>query len=261
MKALVLAAGLGERVRPLTDTTPKPMLEVGGRPLIHYPLLMLKRGGVTTVIINVHHLAEKIEGSLRDGSDLGLEIIYSPEPVLFGTGGPLSALRDFLGDDTFLIANSDSIMDLDVAGMVRFHRSRGALVTLALRPANDCETYSRVETDAESRIRRMRILKSRRPLAFDDYPPDLKDPEAASLEANMYCGLMVAEPSVLALAPKSPPWSLMTGLVAPMVKRGLPVFGFRHQGYFRTVDDLQSYQALVSEFAACPPGLAYLGRE
>ena len=84
MKALVLAAGLGERVRPLTEKIPKPMLEVGGRPLIHYALAMLKRAGITQVAINVHHLAGEIQRGLGDGSSLGMEITYSPEPILTG---------------------------------------------------------------------------------------------------------------------------------------------------------------------------------
>src|SRR5450756_116731 len=76
MKALVLAAGMGERLRPLTDVTPKPMLELGGRPLIHYPLAMLRRGGVTEVAINVHHLESAVRRGLGDGSGLGLRITY-----------------------------------------------------------------------------------------------------------------------------------------------------------------------------------------
>ena len=86
----MLSAGYGERLRPLTETIPKPILEVGGRPLIHYPLLMLKRAGITDVAINVHHLAAEVEPALGDGSSLGLRITYSPERVLTGTGGPLA---------------------------------------------------------------------------------------------------------------------------------------------------------------------------
>src|SRR5271155_1400177 len=93
MKGLVLSAGYGERLRPLTETTPKPILEVGGRPLIHYALLLLKRAGITEVAINVHHLATEVERAIGDGAALGLRITYSPERVLTGTGGPLVVLR------------------------------------------------------------------------------------------------------------------------------------------------------------------------
>ena len=133
MKALVLAAGKGERLRPLTEVTPKPMLELGGRPLIHYPLAMLRRAGITEVAINIHHLGSAIQRGLGDGSALGMRITYAPEPVLLGTGGPLNGLRDFLGaDETFVIANSDTILDLDLPAMLAFHRDRAALATIAL---------------------------------------------------------------------------------------------------------------------------------
>jgi NDP-sugar pyrophosphorylase family protein len=254
MKALVLAAGMGERLRPLTDVTPKPMLELGGRPVIHYPLAMLKRGGVTEVAINVHHLASAIQRGLGDGSSLGLRITYAPEPVLLGTGGPLNGLRDFLGckESTFVIANSDTILDLDLRAMLAFHRDRGALATIALfKPAN-LDYYSRLEIDAARKLRRMRLLMRRDPLKYDDYPAALDDTVAATLSPFMYCGVIIAESVVLELIPPNPPWSLMNGLFAPMVADAQPVFGYVHAGYFRTMDDLKSYDALNAEFASSP---------
>ncbi len=254
MKALVLAAGLGERVRPLTDRVPKPMLAVGGRPLIHYPLMMIRRAGITQVIVNVHHLAGAIQKGLGRGDQLGLDIIYAPEPVLLGTGGPLNAVRDYLGKETFVIANSDGILDLDLSTMIAFHRDRGALATLALVKSPRTDAY----IDADSRIRRMRLRKSRTPGEFDDYPPTLDASIDRALYPYMYCGAIVAESAVLNLIPDSPPWSLMSGLFAPMVAQGLPVFGFVHDGYFRTVDDLTAYEALKAEFETNPPHLRNL---
>ncbi|MDW7655053.1 MAG: sugar phosphate nucleotidyltransferase, partial [Nitrospiraceae bacterium] len=89
MKAMILAAGLGTRLRPLTDTTPKPLLPVAGTPLIVWNLLLLKRHGFQDVIINLHHLGSMIEQALGDGSRYGLQIVYSYEPVILGTGGGL----------------------------------------------------------------------------------------------------------------------------------------------------------------------------
>ena len=189
MKALILAAGMGERLRPLTDVTPKPMLELGGHPLIHYPIAMLRRAGITDVAINLHHLASVIQRGLGDGSQLGLHITYAPEPVLLGTGGPLNGLRNFLGGDTFVIANSDTILDLDLSAMIAFHRDRAALATIALfRPAN-IDYYSRLEIDAAQKLRRMRLLMRRDPLQYDDYPRNLDAGVAATLSAFMYCGV------------------------------------------------------------------------
>lgn len=258
MKALVLAAGIGQRLRPLTDVTPKPMLELGGRPLIHYPLAMLRRAGITDVAINVHHLASVIQRGLGDGSQLGMRITYAPERVLLGTGGPLNGLREFLGgngsENTFVIANSDTILDLDLNAMLAYHRNRGALATIALfHPAN-LNYYSRLEIDSGEKLRRMRLLARRDPLQYDDYPAALDDAVAAALAPFMYCGVIVADSAVLDLIPPNPPWSIMAGLFAPLVARGMPVFGYVHRGYFRTMDDLKSYDALKAELAASLPG-------
>jgi NDP-sugar pyrophosphorylase family protein len=144
MKALVLSAGYGERLRPLTKTIPKPLLEVGGRPLIHYHLLMLKAAGITEVAINVHHLAAQIENALGDGDALGLSITYSRETELMGTGGSLLALRHYFGEAPFVILNCDTIIDLDLAQMIAFHRTSGGLSTLALRDGVDADAYSRI---------------------------------------------------------------------------------------------------------------------
>ncbi|MGC1343392.1 MAG: NDP-sugar synthase [Candidatus Binataceae bacterium] len=258
MKALVLAAGRGERLRPLTDTVAKPMVEVGGRALIEYPLGMLKRAGITEIAINVHHLAGAIQSVLGTGARLGIDIVWSPEPALFGTGGPLSGLGGFLGGDTFVIANSDTILNLDLAAMVAFHHDRGALATLALARTENLGYYSKIEIDAGSRIRRMRLLTSVARGTYDDYADPGIAESAQSLVPFMYCGVIVAEPAVLRLIPPAPPWSIMAGLLAPMVRDGLPVFGFVHRGYMRTVDDLAAYERLRAEFAANPPELNFL---
>ena len=251
MKALVLAAGKGERLRPLTETIPKPMLELGGRPLIHYPLMMLKRAGITQVAINVYHLAERIETGLGTGHALGLEITYAPETVLLGTGGPLCGLRGFFGSEPFVVANADTMMDLDLPAMIESHRTRGALATFALhRPAN-ISAYSRLEIDHDGRLRRMRLLTGRDG-AFEDFPDQ---PPAMVVEAYMFCGLYICEPKVYDMMPPAPPFSSMKDLFAPIVARGLPVFGYVHRGLFRTVDDLATYENLKREFARNPPRL------
>ncbi len=256
MKALVLAAGKGERLRPLTETVPKPLLEVGGRPLIHYPLLMLKRGGITQVAINVHHLAGRIEAELGRGEELGLTIDYSPEPALMGTGGPLLALRGFFGGETFAIANADTILDLDLARMVAFHRDRGALATVALHRPPNLEYYSRLEVDRDGMIRRIRLLSRQPGRRFDDYPAELGADIAESLSSFMYCGVCVCEPAVLSMTPHNPPFSLMADVIGPIVANGMRIAGYVHRGYFRTVDDIASYQALRAEFANAPPLLS-----
>ncbi|HLW69338.1 MAG TPA: NDP-sugar synthase [Candidatus Binataceae bacterium] len=256
MKALVLSAGYGERLRPLTETTPKPLLEVGGRPLIHYPLLMLRAAGVREVAINVHHMAAQIESALGDGRTLQLAITYSREPALRGTGGPLLDLTDYFAGEPFIIVNCDTVMDLDLVRMIEFHDTLGGLATLALGAAGDPEAYSRIEIDAARRIRRMRLLKGRTRGEFADYPATLSEEIALALTPYMYCGVMICAPAILAAMPSKPSFSLISDLLAPLVARKL--MGFVHAGFFRTVDDLTGYNELRVEFAAAPPPLRFL---
>ena len=258
MRALVLAAGLGERLRPLTNSVPKPLVEVGGRPLIHYPLMMLRSAGFTEIAINTHHLAEQMESALGDGRALGISIHWLREVTLSGSGGPLNALRDFLGADRFAIVNADSILDLDMTAMTNFHSARAAAATIALAQPDNMDYYSRIEIDGDARVRRMRLLYSVSAGTHEDFPGDLAEGVAAVLESWMYCGVIIAEPQVLREIPSRPRWELFGGLWAPMVARGDPVFGWRHQRYFGTVNDLPGLDRLRAEFASNPPALAYL---
>jgi NDP-sugar pyrophosphorylase family protein len=258
MRALVLAAGYGERLRPITDTIPKPLVEIGGRPLIYYPLLLLRHAGIREVAVNVHHLAGKVEAALGRGDQFGLRITYSPEPILLGTGGPLLPLRRYFASESFVILNGDTIMDLDLPAMIAMHRDHRALATMALRETASPDAYSRIEIAANGQIRRMRLLIDRARGRFDDYPDALAAEQAAELRSLMYCGAMVCEPRVLDMMPAAPPFSLIRDVLAPTVSQGLPLFGYVQEGFFRTVDDLRSYEQLRAEFAASPPSLPFV---
>jgi len=115
MKAMILAAGRGERMRPLTDHRPKPLLEAGGAPLIVHQILRLRAAGLTEIVINHAHLGEQIEQALQDGSALGVRIRYSPEGEgrALETGGGIHHALPLLGDDPFLVVNGDIWCDLD----------------------------------------------------------------------------------------------------------------------------------------------------
>ena len=114
MKAMLLAAGLGKRLRPITNTTPKPMLEVAGKPLIEHHLERLRKAGIEEVIINVHHLGEQIQEKLGDGTRLGVKIQYSVEAQLLETGGGIKKALPMLGDSPFLVASADTYLDFDL---------------------------------------------------------------------------------------------------------------------------------------------------
>ncbi len=131
MKALILAAGFGTRLRPFTHHTPKALAPVCNIPLIVYTLAFLKKNGVREVVINLHHLGHKIKKLLGNGKNLGLHITYSPEAKILGTGGGIKKASRFL-DENFLVINSDVITDFNLKAFIKQHKSRKPLATLAL---------------------------------------------------------------------------------------------------------------------------------
>ncbi len=145
MKAMILAAGLGTRLRPLTNDRPKALVEVGGRTLLEITLRRLQRFGISAVIINVHHFADLVVEYLKANDDFGMRIEISREDELLDTGGGLKKAADFFlrdvhqqgeakPEEPFLLHNVDVLSSIDLGAMVKFHREQDALATLAMRP-------------------------------------------------------------------------------------------------------------------------------
>ena len=152
---MILAAGLGTRLRPLTETIPKPLLPVGGTPLIVWNLLLLRAGGIRDVIINLHYLGSMIEEVLGDGARWDMHIVYSHESALLGTGGGLKAAEDFFEGESFLVINGDTLIGLDLPAFFEFHRSQNGVATLVLRDDPQAERWGAVESDAQEAILRI----------------------------------------------------------------------------------------------------------
>ncbi|HEY6085824.1 MAG TPA: nucleotidyltransferase family protein, partial [Nitrospira sp.] len=133
MKAMILAAGLGTRLRPLTNTMPKPLLPVAGTPLIVWNLLLLKRHGFRDVIVNLHHLGPMIEQAVGNGAKYGLRIWYSQEPVILGTGGGIKQAEPNFSGEPVLILNGDTLVEIDLEALCAFHEQHRAMATLVLR--------------------------------------------------------------------------------------------------------------------------------
>jgi NDP-sugar pyrophosphorylase family protein len=144
-QALVLAAGLGTRLRPLTDRCAKPAIPVAGEPIIRRITRWLAAHGVTDLVVNLHHLPHTITAVLGDGSDLAVRVRYSWEQprILGSAGGPRQAL-DIIGEDTFVVVNGDTLTDLNLRALLDAHRGSGALVTLAVVPNREPLKYGGV---------------------------------------------------------------------------------------------------------------------
>jgi mannose-1-phosphate guanylyltransferase len=153
---MIMAAGLGTRMRPLSDLLPKPALPVRGVPLIAYQLALLRRYGVSEVAINVHHLPERLEAAAERWCPPGLALRFSREPELLGTGGGIRRLAEFLREsDPCLVIGGDMILDFDLSALLRWHREGGHAASLLLREDPRAARFGTIGVDAEGRLRRI----------------------------------------------------------------------------------------------------------
>jgi len=225
MKAMIFAAGEGQRLRPVTEKVPKALVPVAGRPMIEYPLLWLRHHGIREIIINLHHLGEQIEAHLGDGAKLGLKINYSREQELLDTGGGLLKAKAFLQDATFIVINTDVLIDLPLADLIDFHRAKKATATLALRPDPLADQYGSIDIDTEGRIDR--FLRAKRPSAL-----------AGPYTKLMFTGVQVLEPKIfdyMATDAGSAKFGTTKDTYPKMLLAGEALFGYRFDGLWQDV--------------------------
>lgn len=225
MKAMILAAGLGTRLRPLTNTIPKPLLPIAGTPLIVWNLLLLKRHGFHQVVINLHYLGPMIEQALGDGSKFGMRIIYSHEPIILGTGGGIKKAEPYFSGEPVLILNADTLVELDLEALWDFHRSRRAAATLVLREDQDAERWGLVEVGEHDQI--VRITGRGRTTA-------------TAIAQRMFAGIHILHPRLLQQVPKGVASSVIDPYVAA-IGRGDPVLGYDLHGYWSDIGTVERY--------------------
>jgi NDP-sugar pyrophosphorylase family protein len=152
MKAMILAAGFGTRLWPLTEDRTKPAIPFLNRPLIAYSIDYLAQAGIRDIIINLHHQPDSITGPLGDGSQFGVNIQYSYEEEILGTSGAIDKVRDQLMDDDFIVINGKIVTNIDVQAAIREHKERQAIATLVLKENKAHERFSIVEIDERGYI-------------------------------------------------------------------------------------------------------------
>lgn len=218
---MVLAAGLGTRLRPLTNDRPKALVEVGGRPLIAYNLALLRHFGITEVVINVHYHGAVLRQALGDGSRFGLSIAYSEEEPLLDTGGGIKHAQALLGDEDFVVMNSDTIVDLPLDQVIAEHRVRRADATLVLRRDPEQVRYGEIEIDATGCIRR-----------FLGTPRSV----SAALIPYMFAGVHVLSPRVFRYMPAGGVFSITRDTYPAMLAAGASLHGRPFAGFWRVID-------------------------
>ena len=207
---MVLAAGEGIRLRPMTTDVPKPMVPVRGRPLLEHTVASLARQGVRDLVLNLHHCPETVRSHFGTGEQWGAHIQYSPEPRLLGTAGALTPWRAFF-DSTFLVVYGDNLTTCDLSRLCRFHESAHALVSVALYWRDDPRQSGIADVDDHGRIRR-----------FLEKP---REDELFSRWVN--AGLLVLEPGVIDLIPRDRPSDFGRELLPRWIAEGRPVFGYK----------------------------------
>lgn len=222
MKAMILAAGKGTRVRPITDTVPKPMIPIINRPVMEFLVDLLRQHDFRDIIVSTSYLSHEIENYFREGSRFGVNIAYSFEgyhcdgeivPEGAGSAGGLRRTQDFSGffDETFAVLCGDALIDLDLTKVVEEHRRAGAIATIVLKevPIDEVYRYGIVQVDDSGRIQR-----------FQEKP---RPADALSRLANT--GIYIFEPEVLDLVPTDRPFDIGGDLFPLLADKGLPFHG------------------------------------
>ena len=214
MKAMILAAGFGTRLFPLTIDRTKPAIPFLGKPLIGYVAEYVAKFGIREVVVNLHHEPDSVIEALGDGNAFGVHIDYTrEEPNILGTAGALDNARHFLEDDTFLIVNGKIITDIDIAAALETHKTTGALATMILKPNSKREGFTIVET-ADGFV-----------TGFGGFADALsqsqiRDSRSAIHDPLMFTGIHILEPRVFDYIPRGVYSDIVPTFYDPALKKG-----------------------------------------
>lgn len=228
MKAMILAAGLGTRLQPLTDHTPKPLLPLMLTPMIGHLLAQLRCQGVREVVVNGHHLSDRLAAWLGDGSRWDLRLVFAHEPDILGTAGALKNAEPLLWGAPFLVVNADVLADVDLQALWAWHCDRGALVTMVVRPDPAARDARPVVIDEHDRVRRI----NGRPESLYAGPGE---------EGTIFTGIQIVEPQVLDAIPANRFVSTTADTYPQLLQDGQPVLAYRHHRYWLDVGVPERY--------------------
>ncbi len=243
MRAMILAAGLGTRLRPLTLEIPKPAVPVLGRPLCGYPMEFLRDHGVEAFLLNLHHQPETVRKRVDAWAAGRFPVEFAVEKEILGTGGGIANAEAFLRGGTFVTANSDAIARFPLGEAVGRHRKSGALATLVLFP------------DPAGRYTPVRVRDDGRISGFGKGAP-------SGVFEGFYTGYQIAEPELLGHIPGGRPSCIVRDTFEPLIARGAPICAFRSEGPFLEFgtppDYFRGTLALLAERGTGAPPRTYV---
>jgi mannose-1-phosphate guanylyltransferase/phosphomannomutase len=219
MKAFILAAGLGTRLRSLGLDVPKVMVPIGGKPLLEHHLELFKRQGIREFIVNLHYLPEKITSYFGDGSKFGVSITYSHEPELLGTAGAVKKMEAELRGGAFVVFYGDNLVQVDLGPLLEFHCARQAEATVALFASPEPWTGGVVETDSNGRVLRF-----------------VEKPDGKQVSTNLIsAGILVLQPQVLDVIPAGQFCDFGRDVFPKLLAEHRPVYAIEPKAYIQDV--------------------------
>ncbi len=244
MKAVVMAGGEGTRLRPLTSSRPKPLVPVLNKPCMQHTIELLRRHGITDIVVTLYYLADEIEGYFGDGSELGVNLIYTVEDTPLGTAGSVKKAEEYLKDDTFIIVSGDALTDLDVDKALAFHREKQAMATLVLQHVDNPLEFGVVITDDGGRVRRF-LEKPSWGEVFSD---------------TVNTGMYILEPSIFAYMEPEKNYDWSSDIFPQLLTEEKPMFGYVLGEYWTDVGSLQQYRQAQYEMLGGMTQLPIEGR-
>jgi len=226
LQAVILAGGLGTRLRPYTFFAPKPMLPLGDKPLMEHMVIQLSKTGITDILVTVSYLRKTIEDYFGNGQELGVHIRYVRTAKPMGTAGQLKTVERLV-KESFVVLYGDSLVEADIGKMIEFHKKKKALATLMLMPFREPMKYGFIETDAEDRVTNWK--------------------EKPVVEGWINVGCYVMEPAFMKYIPAEVMYGMNDAFNAA-VKKGEPVFGYKAEGDFIDIGDKKSYISANAKF-------------
>lgn len=217
MKAFILGAGYGTRVLPLTESRPKPLIPVLGKPLISYAINHLKKYGIKQLVINLHHLSKSVRDALGNGKDYGVKIEYSFEPDILETGGGIKKAQKLIGNGTFIVYNCDIITDCNLTKLIDFHRRKKALATVALSAKYEPRTVVMDEN------RRIVEFRNKSPIS----------------NKYVFCGIHVIEPKIFNFLPLKK--ISIIDVYENLLKTGRGIFGYVIKNKWQDLGSIDHY--------------------
>jgi mannose-1-phosphate guanylyltransferase len=222
---MVMAAGLGTRLRPLTYDVPKPLVPVANRPVMEHILLLLRRHRFGPVIANLHSFPDTIRDRFGDGSGLGIDLTYSHEDELLGTAGGVRNVADFFGDEPFLVMAADALTDIDLAALRAAHEANEGIATLAVTQVSDVSEFGVVITDSAGRIQ-----------GFQEKPD-----RAEALSDLASCMIYVLDREIFDYFPSKPVVDFAREVFPALLSNDVPFHVHRIDAYWNDVGSLPEY--------------------